>query len=723
MANVELARAYVTIVPSMEGARGAISDALTEETEAAGASAGSAGGRALTGALGLAARGTALAVSAVATGIGTLTTQAVSAYSDYEQLTGGIETLYGDASSQMMQYAQEAAAATGQDMNSYMESAIATSAAMISAVEGDQARAADLTNMSMIDMADNANKLGTDMESIQNAYRGFARANFTMLDNLALPYAGTQAEMERLLADAQAISGVEYDISSYADIVEAIHVIQEEMGITGTTASEASETISGSLGALSASWQNLLVGVADPTADLGSLIDNLVGNAETALGNLIPVISNALSGMGQAITTLAPIIAEELPGLISSILPPLLSSAGVILEALAQGILEALPVLAPVAADLIIQLVDFVIQNLPLVIDSAIQIILAVTDGLTEAMPELIPAAVEAVITIVESLIENLDLLVNAALMLIIALADGLLQALPELLAAVPDLVLSLAAELASMVQPLVDVALGWGTEFLTAITTWFDNIWTKIQEFFSPLVEFVSPILEALRNLFDTIFEAIRVIISRVLTAIKTKIETIWNGIKTWISDHILEPLKETFSNAFNAIYERVEEPLNNVKNKVEEIFGWISNFIGGIIEGAANWGADLIGNFLGGLESARDNLASGINGIADTIHSVIGFSEPEKGPLSDFHTYAPDMIDLFCQGLEDSQPELETALNNTLSLPSISSPDTLQLESADFSSVDYGGDLIIPVYLGQERFDTAIIRSEQIATYRRGS
>ena len=320
MAN-EVARAYVLIVPSMEGARETISNELGAASESAGSSAGSRAGSAFAGALGTAARVGAAAVSAVATGVGAITTQAVNAYSEFEQLTGGIETLYGEASDQMMQYAQEAAMATGQDMNSYMESAIATSAAMISAVEGDQARAAELTNMSMIDMADNANKLGTDMEAIQNAYRGFSRGNFTMLDNLALGYAGTRQGMEQLLADATAISGVEYDIDSYADIVEAIHEVQENLGIAGTTAEEASGTISGSLGAVQASWENLLINVANPDADLSAMIDNLIMNVETAAGNLIPVISNALMGISQVIVQLAPVISAELPGLVSSIVP------------------------------------------------------------------------------------------------------------------------------------------------------------------------------------------------------------------------------------------------------------------------------------------------------------------------------------------------------------------------------------------------------------------
>lgn len=590
MAN-EVARAYVLIVPSMEGARGAISDELNGAGEEAGRSAGTRAGSAFSGALGTAARVGAAAVSAVATGVGAITTQAVTAYSEYEQLTGGIETLYGDASAQMMEYAQSAAMTTGQDMNAFMESAISTSAAMIAAVEGDQARAAELTNMSMIDMADNANKLGTDMESIQNAYRGFSRGNFTMLDNLALGYSGTREGMQQLLADAQAISGVEYDIDSYSDIVEAIHTVQEEMGIAGTTADEASETISGSIGAVQASWQNLLINVANPDADLGAMIDQLIANVEVAANNLIPVISNALMGISQVIVQLAPVISAELPTLVANIVPPLLAAAGSILEALGQGLIQALPALAPVAADLIIEFVDFCISNLGLVVSSAIQIILAVVQGLTDALPELIPVAVDAVIEICMALTDpdTLMLLIDASLQLIMALAEGLIAAIPTLLEAVPEIG-------ANLVEALVNLS----SDFLNV----------------------------------------------------------------------------------------------------------------------AGEWGADIIEGLVNGIMGGISMVEGAVSSVASSIRDFIGFSEPARGPLSNFHTYMPDMFDLLEEGIEEGAPGLEATLNSVLALPAIGNADVYSAEG----SVGTDGNIVIPVYIGQEQLDTIMIRSEQMATYRRG-
>lgn len=590
MAN-EVARAYVLIVPSMEGARGAISEELTGAGEEAGRTAGSRAGSAFSGALGAAARVGAAAVSAAATGIGLLVGQSTQAYSQYEQLTGGIETLYGEASSQMMEFAREAATTTGQSMNEFMENAISTSAAMISACEGDQARAAELTNQAMIDMADNANKLGTDMESIQNAYRGFSRGNFTMLDNLALGFSGTREGMQELLAQAQEISGVEYDIDSYADIVEAIHVVQTEMGIAGTTMAEANGTIQGSIGQLTASWENLITGIADPSADLTSLIDDLVTNAETALTNLVPVITNALGGMAQAIGTLAPIIADSLPGLVQQIVPPLLVAAADIVRSLVQGIIAVLPTLAPVAADLVVDFATFIVDNLPSLISTSIEIILAVVQGITNALPELVPAAVSAILQICEALTspDMISQLAMAAVEICIALGEGLINSIPEITSRIPE-------------------------------------ICTNIVSSFMPL------------------------------------------GAE--------------------------------------------------LAADALGWGVDLIDNLISGITGGISRVQDAISGVAQGIRDFIGFSEPEKGPLSNFHTFMPDMFDLLTEGVEDGAPEFNATLSRTLSMPA------LENAALDASNEGTGSDsnIVIPVYIGQEKLDTIMLRSAQSATYRRG-
>ena len=252
--------------------------------------------------------------------------QAVEAYANYEQLAGGVETLFGDSAQKVLNDANQAFKTAGMSMNEYMETSIQSAASLISSLGGDQAKAAEMMNMSITDMADNVNKMGTTMEGVQNAYRGFSRGNFTMLDNLALGFSGTKEGMQELLDKAQEISGFKYDISSYADIVEAIHVVQTEMGITGTTAREAATTIQGSLSMTKSAWQNLLVGIADENADFNALVANLVDSATMAGKNLIPRIEQVIGGIGNGVEKLLPIILDNVPKAISRAAPGILNA-------------------------------------------------------------------------------------------------------------------------------------------------------------------------------------------------------------------------------------------------------------------------------------------------------------------------------------------------------------------------------------------------------------
>ena len=246
---------------------------------------------------------TALASAAVVKGLVDLGKASVEAYAEYEQLVGGVETLFGKSADTVKQYAQDAYMTAGLSANEYMEQVTSFSASLLQSLGGNTAAAADYGNQAVIDMADNANKMGTAIESIQNAYQGFAKGNFTMLDNLKLGYGGTREEMQRLLEDAEKISGIHYDISSFADITKAIHTIQEEMGIAGTTAEEAGSTIQGSIGMVKAAWENLLTGLADPDADIDQLIENLLNSVTTAAENIIPAITTFIVKLIDAITS------------------------------------------------------------------------------------------------------------------------------------------------------------------------------------------------------------------------------------------------------------------------------------------------------------------------------------------------------------------------------------------------------------------------------------
>lgn len=283
----------------------------------------------------IAAKGIAAGVA----GVGAIVGKSVTNYADYEQLVGGVETLFKGASSTVQKNANNAFKTAGLSANDYMETVTAFSASLIQSLGGDTQKAAEYAHTAIVDMGDNANKMGTDMSSIQDAYQGFAKQNYTMLDNLKLGYGGTQSEMKRLLKDAQAISGIKYDISSYADIVQAIHVIQENMDITGTTSKEASETISGSFASMKAAWSNMLTGLVVGGKTFDTCVDNLVKSAKTFGKNIMPALEKALEGVGKLITELAPIIEKEIPGLIDTLLPPLIQAA----TSLVKGVIVALP--------------------------------------------------------------------------------------------------------------------------------------------------------------------------------------------------------------------------------------------------------------------------------------------------------------------------------------------------------------------------------------------
>lgn len=279
-------------------------------------------------------------IEKAASGIVSLGKSAVQSFAEYEQLTGGVETLFGNSADAVMKYADNAFKTSGLSANEYMTTVTGFSASLIQSVGGDTEKAANIADQAITDMADNANKMGTDISMIQNAYQGFAKQNYTMLDNLKLGYGGTKEEMERLLADAEKISGIKYDISSFADITEAIHVMQEEMGIAGATAAEAESTISGSVAAMKAAWENLVVGLADENANVDELLNTFLESVRTVGGNLLPVIENVLANVGAVLTEHGPEFvvkgAEMLGNLIVGIieaLPSLISKVPEIVQA------------------------------------------------------------------------------------------------------------------------------------------------------------------------------------------------------------------------------------------------------------------------------------------------------------------------------------------------------------------------------------------------------
>lgn len=407
-----------------------------------------------------AVKASAAAVGAASAGVAALGTACINAYADYEQLAGGVETLFKDSAETIHSYADNAYKTAGLSANEYMETVTSFSASLLQSLDGDTEKAAAAANLAITDMADNANKMGTAMESIQYAYQGFAKQNYTMLDNLKLGYGGTKEEMQRLLADAEKLSGVKYDLSSYADVVEAIHVIQTEMGITGTTAKEASTTIQGSVASMKAAWANLMVGMADDTQNFDLLLSNFIESIGTVADNLLPRIGVVIEGMGKLVAGLAPEIASALPTLTNELLPNLVELGVQSISALVQGIQENGDSLAAGALSIVGTLAEGIAELLPMVADTAASLVVSLADGLTESLPNIIPIAIETISTLVENLTENANTIIEAGIQIILALGEGLIAALPQLIETVPQIVINIANVINDNAPKLVDTAL-----------------------------------------------------------------------------------------------------------------------------------------------------------------------------------------------------------------------------------------------------------------------
>ena len=411
------------------------------------------------------------ATTAGATAISALTGLAINSYADYEQLVGGVETLYKTSADKVQQYAADAYKTAGLSANEYMNTATTFAAALVSSLGGDTEQAAELANTAIGDMSDNANKMGTDMESIQNAYNGFSKQNYTMLDNLKLGYGGTKTEMERLIKDANKLNAdqgkaTNYTINSYADVVSAIHDVQNAMGITGTTAKEASTTIQGSVNATKSAWSNLVTGIADDNANFEQLISNFVDSATTAASNIIPRIEVALNGAAKLIESLVPPIMAELPGLIETVLPQLAQSA----------------------VNIVQTLVTEISANAAQLIDSAIQIITVLGNGIYQMLPTVAQSALQIILTLVSKLNENLPQMLDTAGQMLIAFVEGVSEHLPDIMLAAASIVETLLTYFIEHLPDIVEGAMQMGGAVIDGIIDGISAAWDSLVSWFNGL-------------------------------------------------------------------------------------------------------------------------------------------------------------------------------------------------------------------------------------------
>ena len=396
--------------------------------------------------------------TAVSGALAGLVTAGVKSYADFEQNLGGVETLFGDSANKVAENAKKAFATAGVSANEYMAGVTSFSASLLQSLGGDTEKAADIADMAFIDMSDNANKFGTDMQSIQNAYQGFAKQNYTMLDNLKLGYGGTKTEMQRLLEDAQKISGVKYDISNLSDIYSAIHVIQEELGVTGTTSEEASETISGSVTSMKAAFDNFLNGSGSPE-QLAGTITNVFKNVSNAIATLAPSI---LTGVVSLIQQVLPQVAT----LIANTLPQILDAVTNMIDSLLNILTTNTDSLSETIGTLVTKIVEFITENLPKIIEAAILILIALTEGIINNLDTIIPAILKCIVLIIDTIIKNLPKILELGGKLIAYLINGIVSALGSLANAAGQIF----STIINKIKGLPGEALNWGKDMVEGI-------------------------------------------------------------------------------------------------------------------------------------------------------------------------------------------------------------------------------------------------------------
>lgn len=620
--GTQLGKAYVQIVPSMQGLASELRRAFGDSMPDGHKFGSSLGGKVVSGfgstikkGFALAAKAGIATISAASAGIGAIVKSSASAYADYEQNIGGIETLFKDNADTIVKYASEAYKTAGISANDYMQNVTSFSASLLQGLGGDTVQAAEIANEAMVDMSDNANKMGTDISAIQNAYQGFAKQNYTMLDNLKLGYGGTQAEMARLINDSGVLGdSIKVDEKtvnsvSFDKMIEAIHKVQTDLDITGTTSKEAATTVSGSLGSVKAAWANLMAGMGDKNADLKNLIKEMVSTVKTFAKNIMPVIKQALSGVTTLISELAPDIAAELPQLVSDLLPQLIEAGTQIFQALVKGISDNIGTITQAAITAITTIATALIQNTGPLVQSLATIITTIAQALPTILPDLINAIVEQIPTVIQAVIDCMPAIIDGTIQIVTAIAEALVDNIDLIIDGAVQIIDALAMSLSDSdtVAKLAQSAL----EIIGTLT------------------------MELLKNLPDILADGILIAVELI------------KGIAQGMVDYFA-PVSDALSDMLIDLTDWFSRKWNDFKE----------------------WGSDMIQAFIDGIKEKWQSLKDTVCDVASSVKDFLGFSEPDKGPLSNFHTFAPDMMDLFAKGIADNEDTITMQFNRSLQL-----------------------------------------------------
>lgn len=620
--GTQLGKAYVQIVPSMQGLASELRRAFGDSMPDGHRFGSSLGGKVVSGfgstikkGFALAAKAGIATISAASAGIGAIVKSSASAYADYEQNIGGVETLFKDNADTIVKYASEAYKTAGISANDYMQNVTSFSASLLQGLGGDTAQAAEIANEAMVDMSDNANKFGTDISSIQNAYQGFAKQNYTMLDNLKLGYGGTQAEMARLINDSGVLGdSIKVDEKtvnsvSFDKMIEAIHKVQTDLDITGTTSKEAATTVSGSLGSVKAAWANLMAGMGDKNADLKNLIKEMVSTVKTFAKNIMPVIKQALSGVTTLISELAPDIAVELPQLVSDLLPQLIEAGTQIFQALVKGISDNIGTITQAAITAITTIATALIQNTGPLVQSLATIITTIAQALPTILPDLINAIVEQIPTVIQAVIDCMSAIIDGTIQIVTAIAEALVDN--------------------------IDLIIDGAVQIIDALTMSLSDSDTAAKLAQSALEIIGTLTMELLKNLPDILADGILIAVELI------------KGIAQGMVDYFA-PVSDALSDMLIDLTDWFSRKWNDFKE----------------------WGSDMIQAFIDGIKEKWQSLKDTVCDVASSVKDFLGFSEPDKGPLSNFHTFAPDMMDLFAKGIADNEDTITMQFNRSLQL-----------------------------------------------------
>ena len=547
---------------------------------------------------------------------------ALDSVGQLEQNVGGVETLFGDAADAVIASADRAYQTAGMSANDYMSTVTSFSASLLQSLGGNTEEAAKVADMAIIDMADNANKMGTSMDMIQNAYQGFAKQNYTMLDNLKLGYGGTKTEMERLLADAEKLTGVKYDINNLNDVYQAIHAVQEEMGITGTTAKEAASTLEGSMASAKAAWGNFMNGSgdADQLADaFATAADNIVKN----LAEIIPRFAETLPALGGA-------IIAQIPGLVAAIVPAVLSAGLSVLKQLQDAVLDFD---FAGTADKVVQMITGFIEGdgLGSLLDSLVTIFTGIVNGISSMLPSLLPALIELISYVVTSLLDQLPAILDCALELILGLAQGILAALPVLIEALPEVISSIVEFLISAVPQIIDAGIELLMALVDALPVIIDALVDALPQIIkaavTALIAAAPQIAKAGIKLLGALIEAIPVIVVELAKAVPDIVAAIIDvlaelpGLIGEVFAEIVTDLVEWGQQMLSNASTAMSNMLSQVNSIIQELPGKIWTHLVNAVNKVIAWGQQMVSN----ASTAASNMLSKVSGIIQELPGKI--------------------------------------------------------------------------------------------------